>query len=44
VHGNLTTPSLEIERGSVFEGNCQMSEAQPARAVAAVPDEPAVEA
>ncbi len=24
VFGNLTTPSLEIEKGSRFEGNCQM--------------------
>lgn len=24
VYGNLATPSLEIEKGSVFEGNCQM--------------------
>lgn len=24
VYGNLTTPQLEIEKGSVFEGNCQM--------------------
>lgn len=27
VFGNLATPSLEIQRGSVFEGNSQMSEA-----------------
>lgn len=25
VHGNLTTPVLTIERGSVFEGHCNMS-------------------
>ncbi len=37
VHGNLTTPSLEIERGSLFEGNCQMGE-QDKRPVKAVPD------
>ena len=24
VYGNLATPALEIQRGSVFEGNCQM--------------------
>lgn len=24
VYGNLATPSLEIEKGSQFEGNCQM--------------------
>ncbi len=24
VYGNLSTPSLEIQKGSVFEGNCQM--------------------
>ncbi|MEM6994720.1 MAG: polymer-forming cytoskeletal protein [Myxococcota bacterium] len=29
VYGNLATPSLEIEKGSVFEGNCQM-QAEPA--------------
>ena len=27
VYGNLTTPQLEIEKGSVFEGNCQMQAA-----------------
>jgi cytoskeletal protein CcmA (bactofilin family) len=37
VHGNLTTPNLEIERGSLFEGNCQMAEAD-TRVVKAVPD------
>ena len=32
VYGNLATPSLEIEKGSVFEGNCQMkAEAAPTR-------------
>src|SRR5690606_23096126 len=24
VYGNLSTPNLEIEKGSVFEGNCRM--------------------
>lgn len=24
VYGNLSTPNLEIEKGSQFEGNCQM--------------------
>lgn len=24
VYGNLATPALEIQRGSLFEGNCQM--------------------
>lgn len=24
VYGNLSSPALEIQRGSVFEGNCQM--------------------
>jgi cytoskeletal protein CcmA (bactofilin family) len=27
VYGNLATPALEIQRGSVFEGNCQMESA-----------------
>ena len=27
VYGNLATPALEIQRGSVFEGNCQMETA-----------------
>jgi cytoskeletal protein CcmA (bactofilin family) len=30
VYGNLTTPSLTIQKGSVFQGQCQM-EGEPAR-------------
>lgn len=26
VHGNLHAPSLQIEKGSIFEGNCHMAE------------------
>jgi cytoskeletal protein CcmA (bactofilin family) len=43
VHGNLSTPSLEIEKGSVFEGNCQMGQgqgAQPGLTVAEAPRKP----
>jgi cytoskeletal protein CcmA (bactofilin family) len=38
VYGNLTTPALEIERGSLFEGNCQMGQQADTRPVKAVPD------
>lgn len=31
VHGNLSTPSLEIQKGALFEGNCRMT-ADPAPA------------
>jgi len=41
VYGNLATPSLEIEKGSQFEGNCQMQ--APAQDDAA-PVQPAAEA
>jgi cytoskeletal protein CcmA (bactofilin family) len=31
VHGNISTPSLLIEEGSVFEGGCVMEKSTPAR-------------
>ena len=39
VHGNITTPSLFIDRGVVFEGNCQMCDADATeeQAITAVP-------
>jgi cytoskeletal protein CcmA (bactofilin family) len=38
VHGNLATPSLEIQKGSLFEGNCQMGGQQKPK-VQAVPND-----
>lgn len=32
VYGNLTTPNLEIQKGSVFEGGCQMEAQEPREA------------
>jgi cytoskeletal protein CcmA (bactofilin family) len=44
VRGNLVTPALVIEKGVIFEGNCQMEAAvqgvQPAAAFAVVPGAP----
>jgi cytoskeletal protein CcmA (bactofilin family) len=40
VFGNLTTPSLEIQKGSLFEGNCQMGSPASKPKVKAVPNEP----
>jgi cytoskeletal protein CcmA (bactofilin family) len=40
VFGNLATPSLEIQKGSLFEGNCQMGSPQSKPKVKAVPNEP----
>lgn len=44
VFGNLATPSLEIQKGSLFEGNCQMGAPQQKPKVKAVPNEPVAEA
>ena len=44
VYGNLATPSLEIQKGSLFEGNCQMGSTQQKPRVKAVPNEPVAEA
>lgn len=44
VFGNLATPSLEIQKGSLFEGNCQMGSPQQKPKVKAVPNEPVAEA
>lgn len=40
VYGNLSSPSLEIQKGSLFEGNCQMGSPQGKARVKAVPNEP----
>jgi cytoskeletal protein CcmA (bactofilin family) len=40
VFGNLSSPSLEIQKGSLFEGNCQMGSPQSKARVKAVPNEP----
>lgn len=40
VFGNLTTPSLEIQKGSLFEGNSQMGSPAAKPKVKAVPNEP----
>lgn len=45
VYGNLATPNLEIEKGSLFEGNCQMqAEPAPARVEPRPVEQPAAEA
>ena len=33
VYGNLATPSLVIQKGSVFEGNCRMESVEDDRAI-----------
>jgi len=34
LHGNITTPSLSVEKGALFQGQCKMGDAPAGRSVA----------